>query len=111
MVLGRERDENSQGHPSSKALWRNLILSEGVGPFSLPSHQRAECPSEAAQEWTGLGACSDERDPVSRWGDCYGGFTCLFSLYRMAGEYPNFVSLCKYLHVLVCLWLPYQEPR
>lgn len=40
---------------------------------------------------------------MSRWGDCYGGFTCLFSLYRMAGEYPNFVSLCEYLHVLVVL--------
>lgn len=47
---------------------------------------------------------------MSRWGDCYGGLTCLFSLYRMAGDYPNFVSLCEYLHVLVCPWLPFQEP-
>jgi hypothetical protein len=41
--------------------------------------------------------------------DC-GGLICWFSLSRMAGEYPNSVSICKYLHVLVCPWLSYQEP-
>lgn len=56
--------------------------------------------------------CSERRgsftgDSLGRQGDgLLRVHLFFFSLYRMSGEYPNSVSICKYLQDQLCLWSP-----
>lgn len=56
--------------------------------------------------------CSERRgsfqgDSLDRQGDGLLRVHLFFlSLFRMSGEYPNSVSICKYLQDQLCLWSP-----